>query len=78
MNMPQYQSHKRVEAAPIEFLTDGMVHVKIGETVHGVAVPKDFFGRGKPEKGDYLVRYQPDGYLSWSPRRAFLDGYTRL
>lgn len=32
------------------------------------------------EQGDpgYLVRYYPDGFLSWSPTRAFEDGNTRL
>lgn len=78
MELPKYRSHKVVEAAPIEFLTEGMVHVKVGETIHGVAVPEDFYGRGTPQLGDYIVRYQPDGYLSWSPREAFEDGYTRL
>jgi hypothetical protein len=27
--------------------------------------------------GGYLVQYE-DGYLSWSPAKAFEDGYTRI
>jgi len=30
-----------------------------------------------PRVGGYLVRYQ-DGYLSFSPTKAFEDGYTEL
>ncbi|WP_339468145.1 hypothetical protein, partial [Pseudomonas lurida] len=28
-----------------------------------------------PNRGDFLVQYE-DGYMSISPRKAFLDGYT--
>jgi hypothetical protein len=38
----------------------------------------NFFGRGSPAVGDYLVRYEPEGYLSWSPKKAFEDGYTEI
>ena len=44
----------------------------------------DVFARGMPEyKGDgeafdaYLVVYD-DGYVSWSPAKAFEEGYTRI
>jgi hypothetical protein len=73
----RYVSHKVVEAGPIaaaEFAADrsGRVALKSGEIVQ---VPPDFYRSGKaPEEGDMLVRYS-DGYLSWSPRQAFLDGY---
>jgi len=35
------------------------------------------FARGRPSDGDYLVRYE-DGYLSWSPKKAFENGYTKV
>ena len=78
--MKRYQSHKVVEAAQIAgFANEAdakMVYVEPdGE---GVAVPGNFFSRGYPKRGDYLVRYQPDGYLSWSPRAAFEAGYTEV
>jgi hypothetical protein len=33
--------------------------------------------RGWPQVGDYLVEYD-DGYVSWSPAKAFEDGYSRI
>ncbi len=81
--LPRYRSHKIVEAAPI--YTDGgqaigephvVVDLPDGKPV-AVHVPASFFARGKPERGDYLVRYE-DGYLSWSPKKAFEEGYTLI
>lgn len=34
------------------------------------------FARSWPEVGDYVVIYA-DGYKSWSPAKAFEEGYTR-
>lgn len=42
-----------------------------------VVVRNDFLARGTPQVGDYLVIYD-DGYKSWSPAKAFEDGYTRI
>ena len=42
-----------------------------------VGVPRDFFARGMPTPGDYIVIYA-DGYKSWSPAKAFEEGYTRV
>jgi hypothetical protein len=75
--MQKYRSHKVVEAAPIIMHTDGLVVVRNADgTEEHVKVPEDFGARGEPSNGDYLVRYQPDGYLSWSPKAAFEDGYA--
>jgi hypothetical protein len=76
----RYRSHKVVEAVEIAGVSQEVGLVAPVEGEH-VDVPDNFFGRGTPETGDFLVRYAPDakhpnGYLSWSPRRAFLDGYT--
>jgi hypothetical protein len=79
--MKKYQSHKVVEAAPIygtDPSTNTVVISEAGHPRYEVEVPKDFFSRGVPGIGDYLVRYQPDGYLSWSPRKAFEAGYSEL
>lgn len=78
--MPTYVSHKRVKAAPIaaaEFNADGSGKVAL-RTGDLVEVPAGFASRGVPSEGDYLVQYEPDGYLSWSPKKAFEDGYTRV
>lgn len=86
--MQKYRSHKVVEAAPIVTAClgpDGSGVVGI-EAAPGsdcfaepVEVPAGFVRPGaaqQPREGDYLVRYQPEGYLSWSPKKAFEDGYT--
>lgn len=80
MSFRTYRSHKVVEAAPIKtFLSGGnqgpFVVLEDGEQI---AVPINFAARGAPERGDYLVRYQPDGYLSWSPKAVFEAGYTEI
>ncbi len=78
--MPSYVSHKVVEAAEITRFNDPPHTVDVqfeqgGHVVHQrITVPPNFFARGYPATGDYLVRYR-DGYLSWSPREEFLDGY---
>lgn len=75
--MRKWRSHKIVEAEPI---TAYQTMQKTVMTDHGIEtycheVPEDFFARGLPLLDDYLVRYA-DGYLSWSPKKAFEDGYT--
>lgn len=86
--MRKYQCHKTVEAAEIvgvytphgaategyvNFLdTDGKRCVQLAETGKG-----NLFARGRPHVGDYLVKYD-DGYMAWSPKQAFEDGYTLI
>lgn len=41
-----------------------------------ITVTTDLIARGAPVVGDYYVQYA-DGYKSWSPAKAFEDGYTR-
>lgn len=83
----RYRSHKVVEAAEIfaaEFEEDGGGAVAIRPTSGPNIIPVPPGFQRKPgdllaamqSGGAVLVRYQPDGYLSWSPMRAFLDGYT--
>jgi hypothetical protein len=83
MDLPRYRSHKIVQAGPIISYDSARceVTVDIGDALvkpMTLRVPEDFFARGKPKAGDYLVKYEPDGYLSWSPREAFVEGYTRI
>jgi hypothetical protein len=69
--------HKVVKAGKIIEIATLEVTV---EDVNGapcrVQIPTDFFARGVPHLRDYLVIYE-DGYKSWSPNKAFEDGYTR-
>ena len=75
--MQVYKSHKRVEAGKIHGFrleNDMIVSVTVGGRQYDV--PRDFGARGKPEIGDYLLRYK-DGYLSWIPAQKFTeDEYT--
>lgn len=79
--MPQYESHKRVWALKIE---------KVHEDEHGQGVALVFENkrfamraftadqlknRPRPEPGMYMVQYE-DGYISFSPGKAFEEGYT--
>jgi hypothetical protein len=75
----RYQSTKIVRAAPITYVNepreDGsrLISTARSADVH----PAEFFARGLPEVGDMLVQYS-DGYISWSPRKAFEEGYENL
>jgi len=73
--------HKTVFAAPIVSADAGSCFVVIAlpdGAHHTVEVPPRFFTDEKqPQAGDYLVIYQPDGYVSWSPKAAFEAGYSQ-
>jgi len=72
--MKKYRSHKIVEAGVIQDKVAG--RVKVDD--EWVEVPDNIFARGLPVFGaDYLVRYE-DGYISWSPKKAFEDGYDEV
>lgn len=79
-DMPVYRSHKLVQAAPIISATaidhQASVVVRLGNIEVEYIVPGSVFARGWPVAGDYLVKYR-DGYLSWSPKKEFEDGYTK-
>lgn len=87
VEMPRYQSHKKVWALKIKSIgadpsapqgsfgsciftpeEDGYAPVKLDAA---------YVDKHKPEVGGYYVVY-PDGYKSFSPAKAFEDGYTRL
>lgn len=76
--MKTYQCHKRVLGAPIVScdIVDNVVIYEAADGSHaGYRVHGDFFSRGIPPAGSYLVEYE-DGYVSWSPKAAFEDGYA--
>lgn len=80
--MPRYVSHKKVWALEID--TIGEVADAAGARMltfrdKGYAkmrAPLEMFSRYVPVAGDFYVQYA-DGYKSFSPRKAFLEGYTR-
>lgn len=82
--MPRYRCHKEVCALKIgalEFRADGSAMISTAkQTVplfYGTKPGwKDRWHGGEDDLG-YFVRYD-DGYESWSPTKAFEDGYTRI
>lgn len=83
--LAEWRSHKIVRAGKLlpvqpENTGEGTVVLPV-EDVNGaqcsVVVPENFFARGAPSPGDYVVVYE-DGYKSWSPAKAFEEGYTRI
>jgi hypothetical protein len=90
--MPKYKCHKEVWALQIKYVqifSDSMARV-----THGMifpmdvgyapfSVPLEYLQKhlaGLTEEqinGGYFVEYY-DGYKSFSPRKAFEDGYTRI
>lgn len=83
--MPRYQCHKQVWALKIHDIR----RVPSGNaTVTHTIVPADdryapfevsleYVGKHSPQAGGYYVVYD-DGYKSYSPAKAFEEGYTRL
>lgn len=81
--MPRYECYKKVWAlkiAAIEFAEDGSAKVAPAEQGHATfGTLLGFRSKFHPVGDDlgYYVVYE-DGYASWSPTKAFEDGYTRI
>ncbi len=73
MEMPRYISHKRVWALEI-LNVDGHRLVFQEPGYAAFTAPDEMFTRYQPVKGDFYVVYA-DGYKSFSPRKAFVEGY---
>lgn len=74
--MPRYKCHKEVWALKIESVSG----TKITPQEYPYApfeVDQAYIDKHKPEAGGYYVVYD-DGYKSFSPAKAFEDGYTRI
>lgn len=81
--MPRYKCHKEVWALKIKEIK----RVPSGNaTVTHSIVPEDgryaafevaleYVGKHSPQAGGYYVVYD-DGYISYSPAKAFEDGYS--
>lgn len=78
--MPRYVSHKKVWALEIESVsTDPDRDEKRILTFRDkgyapMEADDEMFSRYQPVAGDFYVVYA-DGYKSFSPRKAFLEGY---
>ena len=75
MEMPRYVSHKKVWALELETVVGQ--HLTFRDKGYApMRAPAEMFSRYLPVPGDFYVVYA-DGYKSFSPRKAFLEGYTR-
>jgi len=85
--MPRYKCHKEVWALKIEAVEDrtpkndesdgSCFLVPVNKVYAPIRVGGTYMRKHKPETGGYYVVYA-DGYQSYSPGKAFEDGYTRL
>lgn len=81
--MPRWKCHKEVFAAKIEKIEppydpdDQFDGVFIYSDEGRTRVSHAFMDKHNPQVGGYLVIYD-DGYQSFSPCKAFEEGYTRI
>jgi hypothetical protein len=76
IEMPRYVSHKKVWALEIANADRLSCKVSFAEKGYAsVTLPSDMWSRYQPVAGDFYVVYA-DGYKSFSPRKAFIEGYT--
>ncbi len=91
VEMPKYKSHKTVHALKIASIeldsdkakkenreTDGSAIITPSDEGYApFKVNHDYVHKHNPQAGGYYVVYD-DGYKSWSPAKAFEEGYTRI
>jgi len=78
--LPKYKCHKEVYALKIKSVqVQGGEFVLTPEDTVFAPFPVDaaYVKKHNPEDGGYYVVYA-DGYKSFSPAKAFEDGYTKL
>lgn len=81
--LPRYQAHKKVwalEIAAIEIHEDKSATIAPVDKKYEVFTTKPKWAErfeGSEEDKGYWVQYE-DGFTSWSPTKAFLDGYTKI
>ena len=79
--MPQYQCHKKVWAlgiAAIEINEDRSATIAPADDGYAAFTTKpNFPWKGSESDLGFYVVYD-GGYESWSPTKAFVDGYTRI
>ena len=79
--MDKYKCHKEVRAAEIHMISVGpetIITFDDNEPIHFTYIEyQNMIVRYKPKRGDFLVIYE-DGYQAFSPRSAFLSGYSKI
>lgn len=80
--LPRYRCHKEVWALKIKAIARDVeqqataVIVPEDKGYAPLEVPDEFIAKHNPQAGGYYVVYS-DGYKSYSPAKAFEEGYTR-
>lgn len=77
-SLPRYQSHKIVGAvliAAVSVIDGGGILTPADESIGDIEVNGDYMAKHNPVEGGYFVIYE-DGYSSFSPAKAFEEGYT--
>ncbi|MCK1367642.1 hypothetical protein [Bradyrhizobium sp. 62] len=75
MEMPRYVSHKKVWALEIDTADPMLCKLTFRDKGYAsIKTDAEVWARYKPIPGDFYVVYA-DGYKSFSPRKAFLEGY---
>jgi hypothetical protein len=87
IQMPKYKCHKEVFALKIKELIDTTIDgnetdgsrllIPEEKEYNGFRVNHEYMHKHKPEVGGYYVVYT-DGYKSYSPAKAFEEGYTKI
>jgi hypothetical protein len=83
--MPQYQCHKKVWALKIKEVIKHALACRDATKEQDAAFEASdkfqgaaaWYRKHAPEPGGYYVVY-PDGYKSYSPAKAFEEGYTLI
>ena len=80
--LPTYKCHKEVNAAKIaviEFEADDSAKIALIGLDYIIKTDANYKTKFRGDENDlgYYVIYQ-DGYVSWSPIKAFEEGYTRV
>ena len=78
--MNRYRCHKKVEAMKIQEIrlhTDRISATLFSEDDDHFSVDFAFLQKHTPQVGGYIVKYE-DGYVSYSPAKAFEEGYTLI
>ena len=84
--MPRYKCHKEVRALHIRSIWPDLAGSALlwfyedgpnGEEWPAVSVTGEWLAKHMPHDGGYYVLYD-DNYSSFSPAKAFEEGYTRI
>ena len=82
--LPRYKCHKEVHAAKISIVipkSKGTSHtavlVPVDPRYGPIEVSEEYMTKHAPAAGGYYVVYA-DGYKSFSPAKAFQEGYTLI